>query len=49
MTDRTKTTKARQPGPTRAPLKDQPEGSPEVVDKELARQSGSGDRKGGKS
>jgi hypothetical protein len=49
MTDRTKTTKAQQPGPTRAPpLKDQPEGSREAVDKELARQSGK-DRKGGKA
>ncbi len=49
MTDGSKTTKAQQPGPTRAPLKDQPEGSRETVDKELARKSGPGtDRKGGK-
>jgi hypothetical protein len=35
MTGQTKTTTANQPGPTRAPLEDQPEGSPETVDKDL--------------
>ena len=48
MTGQTKTTSEKQPGPTRAPQKDQAEGSPEAVDRQLDR-SGSGQDKGSQS
>ena len=49
MTGQTKTTNEKQPGPTRAPQKDQAEGSPEVVDRQLdktASQTGKGGQSG---
>ncbi len=49
MTGQTKTTKSQQPGPTRAPQKDQAEGAPEVVDKELNKAGAGGSGSSGVS